>query len=551
MVTRLIAGACVACILPLVAAPNVLVIITDDQGYGDLAFHGNTAIHTPNLDQLARESVRCKSFYVSPVCAPTRASLLTGRYNYRTGVTDTYLGRAMMFTDEVTLAEMLAAAGYRTGIFGKWHLGDNYPMRPMDQGFQESLVHKGGGIAQPSDPPGGDSYFNPTLYRNGKAEKVNGFCSDVFTDAAIAFVQDRREQPFFAWLAYNAPHTPLQVPERDLGAYRSITNETTARVYAMVSNLDANVGRLLKQLPTNTLVVFLTDNGPQQPRYNAALRDRKGSVYEGGIRVPFFIRWPGRLQPGRQVEAVGAHIDLAPTLLEACRIPAPPKVSFDGVSLWPLLAGGQSATPPQRTLYFQWHRGDTPELHRAFAARGERFKLVQALGAAEGWNGKRNFQLFDLQNDPGETRDVSEDYAVIMKDLLAGYERWFGEMKASRGFAMPPIVVGSTHENPVLLTRQDWRGPKANWNANGLGHWEVEIERPGKYAIAALFPPLKSHATLHGRFQDHEVQHHVPAGADKHDFKGVRLKHGPARLSAWLEADGGLAGVHYLHVGIP
>src|SRR5687767_5393095 len=373
--------------LAVIAAPrpNVLVIITDDQGHGDLGFHGNPDIHTPNLDRLARESVRCKYFYVSPVCAPTRASLLTGRYNYRTGVADTYLVRAMMFTDEVTLPEMFAGAGYRTGIFGKWHLGDNYPMIAMDQGFQESLIHKGGGIAQPSDPPGGDSYFDPTLYRNGIAVKSKGYCSDVFTDATIDFIEHNRGHPFLAWLAFNAPHTPLQVPEADLAPYRKLTNDVTAKVYAMVSNVDKNVGRLLKKLPENSIVIFLTDNGPQQPRYNSGMRDRKGGVHDGGIRVPFFIRWPEKLPAGREVEQIAAHIDLAPTLLEACGISATRK--FDGVSLWSLLTGARVPWP-ERTLYFQWHRGDAPELHRAFAARSSRFKLVQPFGAGEKWDGK-------------------------------------------------------------------------------------------------------------------------------------------------------------------
>ena len=194
--------------------PNVLIIITDDQGHGDLGVHGNPVIRTPNLDRLARDGVRLTNFYVSPVCAPTRASLMTGRYNYRTGVVDTFQGRAMMHTDEVTLAERLSAAGYRTGIFGKWHLGDCAPMRPMDQGFRESLVLRGGGIGQASDPPGGEHYFDPVLQHNGKPEKRAGYCSDIFTTAAMEFISAQENRPFFAYLAFNCPHTPLEVPER-------------------------------------------------------------------------------------------------------------------------------------------------------------------------------------------------------------------------------------------------------------------------------------------------------------------------------------------------
>ena len=291
--------------------PNVLLVITDDQGYGDLGLHGNPKIRTPHLDGLARQGIEMEHFHVCPVCSPTRASLLTGRCNYRTGVVDTFLGRSLMHPEEVTLAEMLQGAGYRTGIFGKWHLGDNYPLRAIDQGFQEALVLRGGGIGQPSDPPGGDSYFDPVLQHNGKQEKTRGYCSDVFTDAALGFIERNRDRPFFAYLAFNAPHAPLQVPDSYYQLYKKMNlapgdfpqvghplegkmdPEQTARIYGMVSNIDDNVGRLLAKLDEwkladSTLVVFLTDNGPQQPRFNAGLRGLKTSVYDGGIRVPCF-----------------------------------------------------------------------------------------------------------------------------------------------------------------------------------------------------------------------------------------------------------------------
>jgi arylsulfatase A-like enzyme len=221
----------VASVLPAVAQrstspsrrrPNVVLIITDDQGYGDLGFHGNPKISTPNLDRLARQSVQFQSFYVSPVCAPTRASLMTGRYNYRTGVVDTYLGRSLMHPDETTLAEMLSSGGYRTGIFGKWHLGDNYPMRAIDQGFQTSLTLNGGGIGQPSDPVGGERYFDAILSRNGRWEKTKGYVSDVITDGAIEFIANNRSRPFFAYLAFNAPHTPLEVPAEKYAKYKEM-----------------------------------------------------------------------------------------------------------------------------------------------------------------------------------------------------------------------------------------------------------------------------------------------------------------------------------------
>ncbi len=309
--------------------PNVILIMTDDQGHGDLGFHGNPKIRTPHLDRLAKQGTRLTRFFVCPVCSPTRSSLMSGRYNYRTGVVDTYLGRSMMHPDEVTLAELLATAGYRTGIFGKWHLGDNYPLRPTDQGFHEALVLKGGGIAQPSDPPGGDGYFDPVLYRNGKAEKTKGYVSDVITDAALDFIGKNRDRPFLVYLAYNAPHGPLQVPEKYYQLYRKMNlahgafpqigqplpgksqQDVTARVYGMVTNVDDNLGRLFARLnelklADDTIVIFLTDNGPQQVRYNSGMLGRKGSVHEGGVRVAFFIRWPGKIPADRDVDRIAA-----------------------------------------------------------------------------------------------------------------------------------------------------------------------------------------------------------------------------------------------------
>lgn len=550
--------------------PNVLVILTDDQGYGDLGFHGNPKIRTPNLDRLARESVRATYFYVSPVCAPTRASLMTGRYNYRTGVVDTYLGRALMHPDEVTLAEMFRDAGYRTGIFGKWHLGDNYPLRAMDQGFQESLVLKGGGIGQPSDPPGGESYFDPILQHNGKPAKTKGYCSDVFTDAALEFITENRSRPFLVWLAFNAPHAPLQVPENYYRIYREMNlapgefpavghplsakadPETTAKIYGMVNNIDENVGRLLAKLEglnlaKNTIVVFLTDNGPQQVRYNSGLLERKGSVHEGGIRVPFFVRWPGRLEPGRTVERIAAHIDLAPTLLEACQLPKSGAVHFDGRSLWPLLKG-ENVEWPDRTLYFQWHRGDEPELFRACAARSEQFKWVQPLGAGSPLRTRPAFKLYDMSTDPLELRNIAGEHPDIVERMRRGYEQWFREVSRPRGYAPPRIHLGAPPENPVVLTRQDWRGPRAGWTTNSLGHWEVKVARAGTFQITLQFAAPKTEATAHFVLGDAKLEGKLTAEATEINLGKVRLVPGDSRLEAWVAAPQETVGVHYVEV---
>ncbi len=525
---------------PPLSRPNVLLIMTDDQGYGDLGLHGNPTIRTPNLDRLARQSARLASFYVSPVCSPTRASLLTGRYNYRTGVVDTYLGRSLMRADEVTLAEMLAAAGYRTGIFGKWHLGDNTPLRAIDQGFQEALVIKGGGIGQPSDPSGGSSYFNPVLQHNGQPSKYSGYCSDLFATAAIDFMTAARDRPFFAYVAFNCPHSPYEAPEAELASYRAMSlPDNLARVYAMVTNIDTNVGRMLAALEAQgldrtTLVLFLTDNGPPDARYNAGLRGLKGTVYEGGIHVPCFIRWPGQWPAGKLVDSIAAHIDLAPTILEACAVSSPPGVRLDGKSLLPLLRGGPEVAWPERTLFFQWHRGDRPHADRAFAARSRTYKLLRP----EPKSGSREapaLELYDLAADPYEQHDLAGKLPAIVERLHGQYLDWFKDV-SFQGFEPVRMAIGDPRENPAILTRQDWRGPRAGWGAENLGYWEVSVARRGRYDITAHFTPRPFPSVAQLRLQGASQRVSIRPGSSECTFADVPADHGPGRLEAWIES---------------
>jgi len=550
--------------------PNVLLIMTDDQGYGDLGVHGNPKIRTPVIDRLASESVVLERFYVCPVCSPTRACLMTGRYNYRTGVVDTFLGRSMMHPDEVTIAEMLGAAGYRTGIFGKWHLGDNYPLRPIDQGFQESLVHKGGGIAQPADPPEGNSYFDPILFHNGEKVQTKGYCSDVYVDAVIEFIEEDRERPFFVYLPFNCPHTPLQVPDEYYLPYKesnladsefpAIGNgpggagheDETARVYGMVTNIDDNLGRLFARLEQlgidrDTMIVFLTDNGPQQPRYRAGLRERKGSVYEGGIRVPCFVRWTGTLEAGHVVPRACAHIDLTPTILAACGVEAPSDVAFDGLNLLPWLRG-EDAAFPARTLFFQWHRGDEPELFRAFAARGAQYKLLRAEPRGRAPEGGPRFELYDLDEDPYEMHELAEARPEIVARLKQDYERWFQDVGARRGYDPPRIHLGTPHENPVILSRQDWRGPQATWGAAGIGFWEVLVAEPGLFDVTLLFDAVPTETVARLKFGSLEIELPVDQESTSCIFHDVDLTQGPGRLEPSLVADGKRWGVRYAEV---
>lgn len=550
--------------------PNVLLIITDDQGYGDFGHYGNPVVKTPHLDRLAKESAALERFYVCPVCAPTRASLMTGRYNYRTGAIDTYRGRAMMDPDETTLAELLGKAGYKTGIFGKWHLGDTYSMRPSDQGFQESLVHRGGGIGQPADPPG-NLYQDPILSKNGEEIKTEGYCSDVFTDGCIDFIEDNRGSPFFAYLAYNCPHTPLQVPDKYWKPYfdRNLTMdlfpdighpigpgfdpEVTSKIYGMVENIDENLGRLFSKLDElhlskNTLVIFLTDNGPQQSRYTAGLRGRKAGVYEGGIHVPCFVRWPERIEPGPRKDFALAHIDVLPTVLASCEIDPPD--GLDGRSFLSYLEGNASDWP-DRTLFFQWHRGDEPELYRSFAALGPRYKLVRASDAfQEGiLQDEQPFELFDITNDPYELHDLAKDHPEIVEELKGEYETWFREVGSDRGYFPPRILLGREEENPVVLTRQDWRGTDSTWSDEGQGYWEVEVAEEGDYNLTLRFDAPTKAATVGLAVSGTSKTAEVPEGASEYSFRGLRLPEGAARVDAWVRAEGESShGVQYVDV---
>lgn len=522
--------------------PNVLLVITDDQGYGDLSLHGNPILKTPHIDSIARDGVQFTQFQVCPVCSPTRSSLMTGRYNYRTGVVDTFLGRSMMHSDETTMAELFANSGYRTGIFGKWHLGDNYPMRSIDQGFQESLVCNGGGVGQPSDPPD-NSYFDPILQHNGKPKRFSGYCTDIFTNAAADWIARNRREPWLAYLSTNAPHTPLTIGDEWVKPFDGAVNDVTAKVYGMVANVDWNLGKLLArlrelELDRDTIVVFLTDNGPQQERYNAGMRGRKGTVYQGGIRVPCFVRWPARLKPGAKVDQAAAHIDLLPTLAEMCRVRMPGDRKIDGRSLVPLLEGS-SATWPDRTLFTQWHRGDEPELFRACAARSQQYKLV---------DGK---ELYDLAADPGESRDIARHRPEIAARLRQQTEAWFQDVSATRGYAPPRIHLGTPHESPTILTRQDWRGPRATWDDKGLGHWEVEVTRAGRYSIDLRFAAADADGSATLTIGAATATAKFAKGAQSCRFAEVRLEKGPARVEPVLRFSDREKGVHYADVRRP
>lgn len=531
--------------LPLAAAPsrkpNVIVVISDDQGYGDLSLHGNPHLKTPNLDRIGTEGVQFTQFHSSPVCSPTRACLMTGRYNYRTGVIDTYIGRSMMDPKEQTMAQMFRTAGYRTGHFGKWHLGDHYPMRSIDKGFEEAVYLFGGGIGQPSDPPGGESYFNPLLQHNGTAKRYEGYVTDVIFDRLLGYIEKNRRQPFFTYVATNAPHTPLEIAEKWVSPFGGKgLDETTQKVYGMCANLDWNVGRLLESLKKHdlerdTIVLFMTDNGPQHKRYNAGMRGLKGSVYQGGIRVPCFVRWPGRIQAGATVARPAAHIDVLPTLAAMAGIARPKGVAVDGTSLWPQIRNSRRKWE-ERTLFLQWHRGDEPELFKNCAARANRFKLV---------DGK---ELYDLKADPEEKNDIASKEPDAVARMRRDTEAWFRNVSGTRGYAPVRIPVGTAKENPVMLSQQDWRGPRAIWGPKAQGHWEIDIASAGTYDVSLLMTPTAAASEVTVRIANLERTAKVASGATELRFDQLTLPAGPARLEAVVESGGETKGVRFATV---
>jgi arylsulfatase A-like enzyme len=557
--------------------PNVILIMTDDQGYGDLGVHGNPIVKTPHLDAMSARSARLTNFFVSPVCTPTRASLMTGRYNYRTRAIDTYRGRAMMDPDEVTIAEILHDAGYATGIFGKWHLGDTYPSRAMDQGFEHALVHRGGGIGQPSDPPGAEGkYADPILFRNGQAEPQSGYCTDIYFREAMTWADGATKQnrPFFLYLPMNAPHGPFDDVPRDwLEKYRredisaarfpkteghpvpkGMNADTQARVYAMISNIDENVGRLFewldeRKLTDNTLVIFMTDNGRATPGYNSGLRGNKSDVYDGGIKSPFFAHWPKHFPAGIASELIAAHIDVLPTLLDVCNVKVPDGLKLDGRSLRRLLERGPISWF-DRVLISQSHRGDVPVKWHNAAIRNQRWKLVRAsgFGREQPPPGEPKFELFDMQTDPFELHDVAAKHLDVVEQLQRRYEQWFEDVSHTRpdNYAPPPIQLGTPRENPVVLTRQDWRG--ANWGPNDEGFWEVLVTQAGKYDIMLRFKAVQQAASARFAIGDVVREQAIESGRSTIMFSGVELPNGPQRLRASMTADGKSFGVMFVEV---
>ena len=434
--------------------PNVLIIITDDQGYGDLSIHGNTHLQTPHIDRLGAEGVRFDRFYVNSFCAPTRAALLTGRWPLRTGCHGVTHNREAMKPSEVTMAEALHDGGYRSACIGKWHNGEQYPFTPQGQGYDEFFGFNNGHWS---------NYFDPVLLRGSQPEQTKGYITDVLTNEAMKFITANQAKPFFCYLAYNAPHSPYQVPDKYFDKFKAKGfDNKVAAFYGMCENLDDNVGRLLAHLESlkladDTIVLFLTDNGGTAgvKTYNAGMRGGKTSVHEGGTRVPLFVRWPAANWQPHFVKAIVSHIDLFPTLLDLCGVKAPAGPKVDGLTLRPLLEKADPGTWPKRTLFTHNPIDETNKFPGA--VRTQRYRLVREIkGPAGGSNAKANdasatpWQLYDMESDPSETKNIAADHPDIVKQLGDQYDAWFADISRD-GLQRFPLPIGHAEHNPIEL----------------------------------------------------------------------------------------------------
>lgn len=578
--------------------PNVIVIMTDDQGYGEFSCHGNPITETPHIDELAAESVRLTDFHVAPMCTPTRGQLLTGLDAFRNGAINVSSGRTLLRPELKTMANVFQNSGYRTGLFGKWHLGDNYPFRPEDRGFEEAIWFPSSHINSVPDYWNND-YFEDTYIHNGKREQYSGYCTDVFFREAQEWMKrGQAEQPFFAYIALNAAHWPWFVPDeyrqpiRDaIAANPEIVKGLSAdrqeglvSFLAMGANIDDNVGRLdayLEEsgLKNDTIVVFLTDNGSTfgQDYYNAGMRGKKTQLWEGGHRVPCFVRWPaGKVTSGKDIAELCHVQDLLPTLAELAGVSEALPERSDGVSLAPLLTG-QTDKLDDRMLVINYSRMPGP------GKNGMARALPRREGAGVLWKHWRlleDKQLYNVKEDPHQDRDVATEHPQVVAKMREHLDQWWDEVKHD---VLEPqrVVIGNAHENPMMLTACEWldvfvdqqiqirRGVEKN------GVWHLQVAEPGTYTFelrrwpresgkrlddgaralqvtdgefvpGKVFPIAKGRLRIEGQFDEQAT----PTADGQAIRFETQLNPGPIRLQTWMLDENGdeLCGAYYLYV---
>ncbi len=550
--------------------PNVIIVLSDDQGYGDFSCHGNPVLKTPNLDKLHDQSIRLTDFHVAPMCTPTRGQLLTGLDALHSGASSVCAGRSFIRRGIPTLAEIFAANGYRTGHFGKWHLGDSYPNLPQQRGFQETVYFLGWGITSMADLWQNDC-FDGYFRHKGVLKQYKGYCTDVWFDLAMSWIKEccGKGEPFFVYLPTNAAHAPCWVADKYKQPYKG---RGPAGFFGMLANLDENMGRLDAFLSANglrdhTILIYLNDNGGTAgvKLFNAGMRGHKTEYYEGGHRAACFLRWPaGHLRQPTDLDELTEVQDLAPTLLELCGLPTPKNVHFDGISLAPLLTG-KVDTLPERMLVVQY--GQRPEKWDG-AVMWRKWRLVK---------GK---ELYDLRRDPGQKTDVAAEHPDVLQKMRAHYEKWWADV-APHLDDLSPISIGSDQENPVRLSAADWANVYCDnmydlrEGRNRNGPWHLLVEQEGTYEIALRrwpkeadaaisagvpafqavdggLPPGKALPIVRARLKIGAVDQTKPVVAnDKEVVFTVKLKAGTrTQMQSWFyDADGKeLCGAYFAYV---
>lgn len=551
-------GAVASARSPNTHCPNILFILTDDQGWWDLGLRGNDDIDTPTLDRLAADGVDFTRFYAAPVCSPTRAGLMTGRYYLRTGLYNTRFGGDSLGLNEVTVAELLKQSGYRTALLGKWHLGRYAPYQPQQRGFDEFLGHYHGHIERYDYPD--------QLVHNGRPVEARGYVTDLFTDAAIEFIETSGQQPWFCYLSYNAPHSPYVAsashdgqPRGDALIEKYLARGvplTDARIYAMIELIDQNVARLLArldelELADNTVVCFMTDNGGVSRHFKAGLKSNKGSIYEGGVRVPLLVRWPGHFPAGGKIEAQCSHIDLLPTFCELAGAELPDDRPIDGKSLLPLLRAGRGEQHHEY-VYHTWDRY-FPNPENRWAISDGRWKLACQVGQGQQAN-ERDWRLYDLAADPGEERNVSKQHPEVVSRLRAEFLRWFNDVTDGVEYKPVPIPIGHATE-PLVEIQPSW----ATWQGDNIEYvfrgydwdtiegwrepgehaqWQLDVRRSGTYEVLLSYGRSAGDGgTLRLTAGDQSLDCDPPPTPTADVFRRVRvgkvhLREGAAVLSA-------------------
>ncbi|MFR9649318.1 MAG: arylsulfatase [Rikenellaceae bacterium] len=495
--------------------PNVILIVVDDQGYADIGAHGNEHILTPNLDKLHAESSRFTQYHVSPTSAPTRAAMMSGRHSNNAGVWHTVNGRSLILEREVLMPQIFSDNGYSTAMFGKWHLGDNYPFRPQDKGFDEVLMHHGGGVGQTMDYWDND-YFDDMYYHNGVWTQYEGYCNDVWFEKAKEFISSNRDKPFFCYLATNVAHSPYWVADEYAAPYQGNESIVDPNFYGMIANVDENIGVLTQyledmNLADNTIIIFTTDNGTARgaaikleedaskpmvvPRLdgfvvkgeNDGMRGIKASMYEGGHRVPLFIHWKdGGIDVGQDINELAAHYDLLPTLIDMCGLSVEHDIDFDGVSLRPLIEG-DTEDFEDRFIVVNSQRTEVPQKWRRTALLQGDWRII---------NGE---ELYNLSTDPEQRNDISAQNPEKMAELTALYDEWWAKSLPNYQ-AQPYFVIGNSAENPTTLHCHDWHSEKDSpWHQRHIrdgyidnGHWLVEVDQAGSYRLRLRRWPKES-----------------------------------------------------------